>query len=142
MAKRVSSPHLQAGHMTAIAKETSRHKVLAKRGRPHMVGVAQRGALLETSADRLRCRPKPAAVGSQTACHKAWDMMCPDAGVTVLSEVAERLMMMFGSDASTFGAKCGFPAFCDFTEVIPPPSRRGHRRRRERAGDSLSACVD
>jgi len=40
MAKRVSSPHLQAGHMTAIAKETSRHKVLAKRGRPHMVGVA------------------------------------------------------------------------------------------------------
>jgi len=69
-------------------------------------------------------------------------MMCPDAGVTVLSEVAERLMMMFGSDASTCAAKCGLTTFSDFTEVIPPPSRRGHRRRRERAGDSLSVCVD
>jgi hypothetical protein len=42
-------------------------------------------------------------------------MMCPDAGVTVLSEVALRLMMMFGSDASTFPAKCGLSTFSDFT---------------------------
>ena len=55
-------------------------------------------------------------------------LVCPDAGVTVLSEVDERLMMMIGCDASSTAAKYGLAAFSRNTEVIPPPSRRGHRR--------------
>jgi hypothetical protein len=38
----MASVHRQAGHMTALAKETSPKKCLP-RGRPHMVGVAQPG---------------------------------------------------------------------------------------------------
>ena len=41
MASEAPASHRQAGHMTAIAKESSSHKVLAKRGRPHMVRVEQ-----------------------------------------------------------------------------------------------------
>ena len=54
----------------------------------------------------------------------------PGAGVTVLSEVAERLMMIFGAGALTCPTKCGGAAFSRLTKVTQPPSRRGHRRRR------------
>jgi hypothetical protein len=39
------------------------------------------------------------------------------AGVKVLSEVDERLMMMFGAGASSCAAKCGGAAFSRLTEV-------------------------
>jgi hypothetical protein len=42
----------------------------------------------------------------------------------VLSEVVERLMMMSGSDASTFPAECGQAAASRLTEVVAPPSQR------------------
>ena len=56
--------------------------------------------------------------------------MMPGAGVTVLSEVAWRLMMIFGAGALTCATKCGGTAFSRLTKVTQPPSRRGHRRRR------------
>ncbi len=56
--------------------------------------------------------------------------MMPGIGVTVLSEVAVRLMMIFGAGALTCPTKCGGAAFSRLTKVTQPPSRRGHRRRR------------
>jgi hypothetical protein len=56
-------------------------------------------------------------------------LVLPDAGVTVLSEVDTRLMMIFGAGASTYATKCGNADFSRLTEVAQPPSRRGHRRR-------------
>ena len=51
-------------------------------------------------------------------------MMMPGAGVTVLSEVAERLMMIFGAGALTCATKCGRTAFSRLTKVAQPPSQR------------------
>jgi hypothetical protein len=53
----------------------------------------------------------------------------PDAiaGVMVLSEVARRLMMMSGSDASTCGAECGRAATSRFNEVVTTTVPAGHR---------------
>ena len=47
----------------------------------------------------------------------------------VLSEVAERLMMMSGSDASTCRAECGQAASSRFNEVVTIIVPAGHRRR-------------
>jgi hypothetical protein len=41
------------------------------------------------------------------------------AGVMVLSEVARRLTMMSGSDASTCAAECGRPATCAYRKSSP-----------------------
>jgi len=46
----------------------------------------------------------------------------------VLSEVARRLMMMSGSDASTCGAECGRAAASRFNEVVTTTVPAGHRR--------------
>ena len=69
-------------------------------------------------------------------------LVCPDAGVTVLSEVDERLMMMIGCDASSTAAKYGLAAFSRNTEVIPPPSRRGHRRLLVGGRRTVGICSD
>ena len=50
------------------------------------------------------------------------------AGVMVLSEVAERLMMLSGLDASTCPAECGQAAASLFTEVVATTVPAGHRR--------------
>ena len=50
------------------------------------------------------------------------------AGVMVLSEVVERLMMMSGSDASTCSAECGQAAASRLTEVVATAVPAGHRR--------------
>lgn len=50
------------------------------------------------------------------------------AGVMVLSEVVERLMMMSGSDASTCSAECGQAAASRLTEVVATTVPAGHRR--------------
>ena len=46
----------------------------------------------------------------------------------VLSEVVERLMMMSGSDASSFPAECGQAAASRLTEVVATTVPAGHRR--------------
>jgi len=46
------------------------------------------------------------------------------AGVMVLSEVAKRLMMMSGSDASNCGSECGRAAASRLSEVVTTPSQR------------------
>jgi hypothetical protein len=46
------------------------------------------------------------------------------AGVMVLSEVAQRLMMMSGSGASTSAAECGQAAASRMNEVAATPSQR------------------
>ena len=46
----------------------------------------------------------------------------------VLSEVVERLMMMSGSDASSYAAECGQAAASRFTEVVATTVPAGHRR--------------
>ena len=46
------------------------------------------------------------------------------AGVTVLSEVAQRLMMMSGPGASTFAAEYGRAATSRMNEVASTPSQR------------------
>ena len=46
------------------------------------------------------------------------------AGVMVLSEVAQRLMMMSGSGASTFAAEYGQAATSRMNEVATTPSQR------------------
>jgi hypothetical protein len=46
------------------------------------------------------------------------------AGVMVLSEVAQRLMMMFGSGASTSAAEYGQAATSRMNEVATTPSQR------------------
>ena len=69
----------------------------AFRRRVEMVRVSERGApgvTFVSAFARRSCRPSVALV-------------LPDAGVTVLSEVDERLIMMFGADASSSGAVCG-----------------------------------
>ena len=50
------------------------------------------------------------------------------AGVMVLSEVAERLMMMSGSGASTCAAECGRTAASRLNEVVTTTVPAGHRR--------------
>jgi hypothetical protein len=50
------------------------------------------------------------------------------AGVMVLSEVAQRLMMMSGSGASTCPAECGRAATSRLTEVATTTVPAGHRR--------------
>ncbi len=59
------------------------------------------------------------------------------AGVMVLSEVAKRLMMMSGSDASTCGSECGRAAASRFNEVVTTTVPAGHRRPSE-PGQELS----
>jgi len=49
-------------------------------------------------------------------------------GVMVLSEVAERLMMMSGSGASTCATECGRSATSRLTEVTTTAVPAGHRR--------------
>src|ERR1700722_20113918 len=46
----------------------------------------------------------------------------------VLSEVAERLMMMSGADASTSAAECGRAATSRTNEVVTTTVPAGHRR--------------
>jgi hypothetical protein len=58
-------------------------------------------------------------------------MMMPGAGATVLSEVAKRLMMIFGAGALTCATKSGEAVFSRLTKVTQPPSRR------DIAGDDL-----
>jgi hypothetical protein len=48
------------------------------------------------------------------------------AGVMVLSEVVERLMMMSGSDASSCAAECGQAAASRLTEVVATTVPAGH----------------
>ena len=55
----------------------------------------------------------------------------------VLSEVAKRLMMMSGSDASTCGSECGRAAASRFNEVVTTTVPAGHRRPGE-PGQELS----
>ena len=50
------------------------------------------------------------------------------AGVMILSEVAQRLMMMSGSGASTCPAECGRAATSRLTEVTTTAVPAGHRR--------------
>jgi hypothetical protein len=57
------------------------------------------------------------------------------AGVMVLSEVAKRLMMMSGSDASTCGSECGRAAASRFNEVV---TTTADRQRARRIADALS----
>ncbi|MHC2681209.1 hypothetical protein ACVJDU_002773 [Bradyrhizobium diazoefficiens] len=67
-------------------------------------------------------------------------------GVTVLSEVAQRLMMMSGSDASTFAAEYGRAATSRMNEVASTPSQRdiaspADRTRNLRANIRLAAAA-
>ena len=57
-------------------------------------------------------------------CQVSFDVV---AGVMVLSEVVERLMMMSGSDASTCPAECGQAASSRLTEVVATTVPAGHR---------------
>ena len=50
------------------------------------------------------------------------------AGVMVLSEVVKRLMMMSGSDASSYAAECGQATASRFIEVVATTVPAGHRR--------------
>ena len=65
--------------------------------------------------------------------------MAPSAGVKVLSEVAKRLMMMFGAGALTCATKCGKTAFSRLTKVTQPPSRRGTSPATSCAGDCTNS---
>jgi hypothetical protein len=57
----------------------------------------------------------------------------------VLSEVAQRLMMMSGSDASTCPAECGQAAASRLNEVVTITVPAGHRRPGE-PGREPSRC--
>jgi hypothetical protein len=50
------------------------------------------------------------------------------AGVMVLSEVVKRLMMMSGSDASSYAAECGQATSSRFIEVVATTVPAGHRQ--------------
>ncbi len=73
-----------------------------------MVGVSKRGAFSDAGTDLFVLLLSVIKILRHASCS-----VCPDAGVTVLSEVDERLMMMFGCDASPFAAKCSVPPSAD-----------------------------
>jgi len=79
-------------------------------------------------------RPRARLIGNRNAPHRNASLAISShlvgviAGVMVLSEVVNRLMMMSGSDASSYAAECGQATPSRFIEVVATTVPAGHRQ--------------